>query len=85
MRSLVSPTAVKARLGIRGSRSPHRQDHSPTITPPQIRAAVWHSLIAGARGIIYFNHSFGGHVPVATHSGSCYANARSTVTAPNGR
>ena len=26
----------------------------------QVRAAVWHSLIAGARGIIYFNHSFGG-------------------------
>jgi hypothetical protein len=27
---------------------------------PQIRAAVWHSLIAGARGIEYFNHSFNG-------------------------
>ena len=32
---------------------------SPTITGPQIRAAVWHSIIAGARGIIYFQHSFG--------------------------
>lgn len=31
-----------------------------SITGPQIRAAVWHSLIAGARGIIYFQHSFGG-------------------------
>jgi hypothetical protein len=30
------------------------------ITGPEIRAAVWHSLIAGARGIIYFQHSFGG-------------------------
>jgi hypothetical protein len=35
------------------------------ITPAQIRAAVWHSIIAGARGIIYFNHSFGG--PCPTH------------------
>src|SRR4029077_9508394 len=26
----------------------------------EIQAAVWHSIIAGARGIIYFNHSFGG-------------------------
>jgi hypothetical protein len=31
-----------------------------SITGPEIRAAVWHSLIAGARGIIYFQHSFGG-------------------------
>jgi hypothetical protein len=30
------------------------------ITGPELRAAVWHSLIAGARGIIYFQHSFGG-------------------------
>lgn len=30
------------------------------ITPAEVRAAVWHSIIAGARGIIYFNHSFGG-------------------------
>ena len=38
------------------------------IPPAEVRAAVWHSIIAGARGIIYFNHSFGGpnpsqHVP----------------------
>jgi hypothetical protein len=30
------------------------------IAPAEVRAAVWHSIIAGARGIIYFNHSFGG-------------------------
>ncbi len=30
------------------------------IEPAEIRAAVWHSIIAGARGVIYFNHSFGG-------------------------
>ena len=31
-----------------------------SITAPEMRAAVWHSIIAGARGIIYFQHSFGG-------------------------
>jgi hypothetical protein len=36
-----------------------------TITPAQIRGAVWHTLIAGARGIIYFQHSFDG--PCPTH------------------
>jgi hypothetical protein len=30
------------------------------ILPAEVKAAVWHSIIAGARGIIYFNHSFGG-------------------------
>ena len=30
------------------------------ITPAQMRAAVWHSIIAGAQGILYFNHTFGG-------------------------
>ena len=30
------------------------------IAPAEIKAAVWHSIIAGAHGIIYFNHSFGG-------------------------
>jgi hypothetical protein len=30
------------------------------ITPEEARASVWHSLIAGARGILYFQHSFGG-------------------------
>jgi Ca2+-binding RTX toxin-like protein len=30
------------------------------IEPAEIKAAVWHSLIAGARGVLYFNHSFGG-------------------------
>ena len=33
------------------------------IQPAEVRAAVWHSIIAGARGIIYFNHSFGGPNP----------------------
>jgi hypothetical protein len=30
------------------------------ISAPELRAAVWHSIIAGARGIIYFDHQFGG-------------------------
>jgi hypothetical protein len=33
------------------------------IRPAEIRAAVWHSLIAGARGILYFDHQFGGPCP----------------------
>ncbi|MFC7403019.1 hypothetical protein ACFQQD_11935 [Citricoccus sp. GCM10030269] len=37
-----------------------------TEAPPsvaQIRAAVWSSLVHGARGIVYFGHSFGGPCP----------------------
>jgi hypothetical protein len=55
------------------------------ITAPEIRAAVWHSIIAGARGIIYFNHSFGG--PCTTHHvlrrPSCYPRNRAMVKAVN--
>jgi hypothetical protein len=29
-------------------------------TPPQFTAAAWHALIAGARGIIWFQHDFSG-------------------------
>lgn len=32
-----------------------------SINPSRIRAAVWSSIVHGARGIIYFNHSFAGH------------------------
>ena len=30
------------------------------IAPAEIKAAAWQQIIAGARGIVYFNHSFGG-------------------------
>lgn len=33
---------------------------SDYITPPELNWAVWSELIHGARGITYFNHSFGG-------------------------
>ena len=54
------------------------------IQPAEIRAAVWHSIIAGARGIIYFNNSFGGPNP----SQHClrepaYAAVRATVKSTN--
>ncbi len=50
------------------------------ITPEQVRAAVWHSIIAGARGIIYFNHSFGGPC-LSQHAlrEACYAAVRAVV------
>jgi hypothetical protein len=45
---------------------PFTESHAPTITAPQMRSAVWHSIVAGARGILYFNHSFGGSCPTAS-------------------
>jgi hypothetical protein len=52
---------------------PFTESDAPTITPPQMRSAVWHSIIAGARGIQYFNHSFGG---------SCQTQSVLTSTCP---
>ena len=56
----------------------------PTIQPAQIKAAVWHSIIGGANGIIYFNHSFSGPCPTQ-HAlrDPCYAEARAAVTEVN--
>jgi hypothetical protein len=54
------------------------------ITPPEMRAAVWQSLIAGARGIVYFNHSFGG--PCQTHHinrDPCYPAIQAELTRTN--
>lgn len=63
---------------------PFSEGHWPSIQPAQVRAAVWQSLIAGARGVIYFNHSFGGPCPTQ-HAlrDSCYASVRSVVGATN--
>lgn len=64
----------------------HPFEDSPqatTISGPQIRAAVWSSLIHGARGIIYFNHSFGGDCVTQHVLRDCPGEAQSTVTAVN--
>lgn len=39
---------------------PFTEDDAPTITGDQLAGAVMSSLIHEARGIIYFNHNFGG-------------------------
>ena len=53
-------------------------------TGAQIRAAVWSSIIHGARGIVYFNHSFGGPCP-SFHvlRESCAQQTRAAVTSLN--
>ena len=60
LEGLVSPPRSKPVWAVVELGHPFSESDWPTITPPQVRAAVWQSLIAGARGIIYFNHSFGG-------------------------
>lgn len=63
---------------------PFTEGDWPSIAPAQVRAAVWSNLIHGARGIIYFNHSFGG--PCQTQHAlreNCYAAVRAEVTRTN--
>ena len=59
IRSLVDPEASKPVWGFVEIGLPFA-DGPRAITSQEIRAAVWQSIIAGARGIVYFNHSFGG-------------------------
>ena len=54
------------------------------ILPAEIKAAVWQSIIAGARGVIYFNHSMGGPNR-SQHSlrDPAFARARAAVKSTN--
>lgn len=61
LRSLVQPSGSLPIWAFIEVGHPFPEPGGATITPPQIRAAVWSSIVHGARGIIYFNHSFSGH------------------------
>jgi hypothetical protein len=87
VRELVSPAGSKPVWAVVELGHPFSESDWPTITPPEVRAAVWQSLIAGARGIVYFSHSFGGSAQTdeilrdGADPGSPYAPIRSVVTA----
>ncbi|MFB9733367.1 hypothetical protein [Ornithinimicrobium kibberense] len=59
-RSLVQPRGSKPVWHFVEVGHPFSESWAPTITGPQIRAAVWSGIVHGARGVIYFNHNFGG-------------------------
>jgi hypothetical protein len=62
----------------------HPGTNGGQITAPQAKAAVWSSLIHGARGIIYFNHSFGGSCQTQhILRDPCYSGIRSEISALN--
>ncbi len=62
------------------------------IKPDQLRGAVMSMLIHGARGINYFNHTYGDWCPssnnfryTALHGGDCYADMTKAATKVNGQ
>jgi hypothetical protein len=59
-RSLMAGHTMQPIFGFVEDGHPSTNNSWPTITGPQIQGAVMSSLIHGARGIIYFNHNFGG-------------------------
>ena len=56
-------------------------------SPAEIRGAVWHTLIAGARGVMYFQHDFaepcGTHHALRDTGTACYGSVISMVTSVN--
>jgi hypothetical protein len=79
VRSLVSPAGSKPVWGF--AEVGHPGTDGGSVQPPQVAAAVWSMIIHGARGIIYFNHSFGGSC-LTQHAlrDPCYAAVRAVVT-----
>jgi hypothetical protein len=56
------------------------------ITPEVMTSAIWHMIIQGARGIIYFNHSFGGpHQDQHNFRNPAYADIQLAAKTVNGR
>ena len=67
-----------------GGPFPYNTTAGSNATPAEVRASVWSQIINGARGIIYFNHSFGG--PAQTQHAlreAYYAPVRAVVKATN--
>jgi Domain of unknown function (DUF4082) len=65
---------------------PFTENDAPTINGNQLAGAAMNSLIHEARGIIYFNHNFGGTC-ISQHvlRDACGAAARAAVTKVNGQ
>jgi List-Bact-rpt repeat protein len=53
------------------------------ILPAESRAAVWQSLIAGARGIVYFDHNFGPGTPGSTILDAGYPDTQAMMKSVN--
>jgi hypothetical protein len=84
VRRLVSPAGSKPVWSFVEVGTPGGGSDPLTAKPAQIVAAVWSSIIHGARGIAYFNHSFGGTCP-SPHvlREPCYAETRAAVKRVN--
>ena len=86
VRSLVQPWGAMPVWNFVELGHPSSKEEGGTITGPQMRAAVWSSIINGARGIIYFVHNFGG--PCLSYNllrDKCGDAIRGDVTAVNRR
>lgn len=84
VRSLVEPAGSKPVWNFVELALPSAETGSAGTTPEQVRAAVWSSIIHGARGIAYFTHSFGGTCPASNLLRSeCAVHLRDAVTEVN--
>lgn len=87
VRNLLSPACSKPVFGYVEVAHESGIADWPDILPEQVVAAVWSCIIHGARGIVYFNHSFAGTKGVSQHClrETPWADTRAAVTAVNAR
>jgi hypothetical protein len=86
LRRLVRPAGSRPVWAFVEVGHPFSESQWPSIEPAEVSAAVWSSLIHGARGVVYFNHSFGGPAPTQ-HAlrEPAYAAVRAEVARTNAR
>lgn len=84
VRSLVEPAGSKPVWSFVELGHPFTEAEAPTITPRQVVGAVWSSILHGARGIVYFNHSFGGSCQTQHVLRDCGPEMQQTLQQVNG-
>jgi len=86
VRGLVRPAGSRPVWAFVEVGHPFSDSSWPSIKPAEVGAAVWSSIIHGARGIVYFNHSFGGPAPTQ-HAlrEPAYAAVRGVIARTNAR
>lgn len=83
LRSMIEPQGSKLVWALVEVGHPSDNPSAPTIKPEQIGAAVWSSIVHGARGIVYFNHSFAGPCVSQHVLRDCGSRLRDQVRAVN--
>ncbi|MGM7669379.1 hypothetical protein [Microbacterium sp. A93] len=83
VRSLIEPSGAMPVWAFMEVGQPFDVGTEDPPTMPEIRAGIWSSLVHGARGVVYFGHSFAGPCPTFHVLRDCGPDLAAGITAIN--